>query len=218
MKITGPIELIKKSVQIFFEKKNLIYFLKIYSPLIPFAVISAIQNYLNTSNYPLVSWVSGMLLFIGVASLIVYFWVGLAGIYAISGVYSGNILSIKGVYEAAWHSLWKFSLLSILLFLILLGGTLLLIIPGIIFGIWYSFSKFAFVDGSGIKDSLTRSKRLVVGKFWKIFGRLIVFGLFAALAQILIGSIPYGIGSLIITLFGALFVLPSYLLYRELSI
>lgn len=211
--------MIKKSVSIFFEKKNLIYFLKIYSPIAPFAVINAIQSYLIKINYPLFSWVSGAFLLIGAVSLLVYFFVGLAGIYAVQGVVSGNTLSIKGVYQAAWANLWKFSLLAILIFLITVGGTLLLIIPGIIFGVWFTFSNFIFVEKNpGIKASLTASKKIVSGRFWQVLGRIIVFGIFFVLVQIVTSIIPFGIGSILTEVAGALFILPSFLLYKQLNV
>lgn len=208
--LSPPIELVKKSLKIFFEKKNLIYFLKVYSPMIPFAVISVAQQYFT--------WISGAFLVVGLISLVVYFLVGLAGIYAVQGVVSGNVLSIKGTYEAAWANLWKFSLLAILIFLITLGGTLLLIIPGIIFGVWFAFSRFVFVDKNiGVKASLSASKALVKGRFWKVFGRLIVFGIFFILIEIVTGIVPFGLGSILTGVAGALLLLPSYLLYKELS-
>lgn len=218
MELTSPIELIKRSVNLFFEKNNLVYFIKIYSLLLPFAILSAVQQYLTTTNYPLVSWISVAFILLGMVSLIVNFLVGLAGIYAIRGIISGNILSVRGVYEAAWANLWKFSLLLIAIFLIITGGFILLIIPGVIFSVWFAFSKFIFVDkNTGIKESLSQSRQLAKGRFWPIFGRLLVIGIFYILIQILMGLVPYGVGSVLISLAGAMFVLPYYLLYRELS-
>lgn len=218
MKLSGPIPLIKKSVNIFFEKNNLVYFLKIYSVLLPFSIFSMFQKGLSSSDYTSLSWTTGFYSIVGLISILVYFLVGLAGIYAVINVVNKSNLSVRATYKVAWKNIWKFSLLAILLFFIVMGGLILLIIPGIIFAIWYSFSRFVFVEKKvGIKESLSISKTLVVGKFWPILGRFIVFGLFMILVQMLLSIIPFGIGSLLVALLGGLFLLPSYLLFKELS-
>jgi len=218
MQLSGPLDLIKKSIRIFFEKKNLVYFLKIYSPLIPFALFSAFQKNFNNPFAQSSLWMSGLSLFGGLASLIVYFLVGLSGLYGVNAVVAGGIPDVRAVYRTAWKNLWKFSLLVMVTFLIVVGGIILLIIPGIVFGVWYSFSRFLFVEkNTGIKESLAGSKALVAGRFWKVFGRFFVFGLFAILVQIVAGIVPFGLGSVITTMVGALFILPPYLLYQELK-
>ncbi len=87
-----------------------------------------------------------------------------------------------------------------------------------IFAFWFTFSRFIYIDQSlGVKASLWASKRLVVGKFWKIVGRLFVFAIFGILGQILSSFVPQGLGTTVFTIFGGLFLLPYYLLYQELS-
>lgn len=220
MKLPGSIELIKKSIGIFFKKENMVYFLKIYLLLAPFSVFFLFQNkFFDIStglpyNLPL-----GIIF--GIVSLIyvlAQFFVGLAGIEAIRRVGMGKDYSIGQTFSFARKNLWKFSLLAVLVFLASLGGTILLIIPGIIFAIWFSFSKFVFVEQKlGVIDSMRKSRGLVKGRFWAILGRLIVFGLFSGLSVSLISVVPY-VGGVISTLVGVLFVLPSFLLYKELSV
>ena len=84
-------------------------------------------------------------------------------------------------------------------------------------------AKFIFIDqGLGIKASLSASRELLRGRFWSVFWRFLVFGLFFGLiggiALYLLSLIPYGIGSIISTLMGAFFILPYYLLFKELSV
>jgi hypothetical protein len=56
-----------------------------------------------------------------------------------------------------------------------LGGTLLLIIPGIIFAVWYSFTSYAVIFEvlKGL-NAMRASKSLVVGRWWPILWRLAV--------------------------------------------
>jgi hypothetical protein len=230
MQLSGPISLIKQSFQIFFEKKNLVYFLKIYAILIPFSIFSLYQNSLiniNTTNLGLnevslllskYGWLLGVGVIINLAYLVVSFWVSASGVVAVSGALTGTSMPVREVFSSAWKRLWPFSLLSILMGLIIGLGFILLIIPGIIFMVWFHFSSFELITkGKGIKDSLSGSKNLVAGKFWAVLGRLIVLGLLSALAGLIVSALPYGVGGMITTLLGALFILPYFLLYRELS-
>lgn len=220
MKLSSPIKIIRTSIEIFFQKKNMINFVKIYLPLVPFAIFSVwqqtnVKNMDQLNDPKLVS----LVLIVNLAYLIIYVWIWIAGVMGIRKVIRNEELEIRDIYKKAWEMVWKFSLLSLLIVLINFGGLILLVIPAIIFGIWYSFSKFIFLDrGLGIKESLKASKNLVTGRFWAILGRYIVFGLFTGLFGIVLAMLPFSLGGIITTIFGALFVLPYYLLYLELKV
>lgn len=227
--LSSPLKLIRESINIFFKKENLIYFLKIYAVLIPFIFASYIFDlYTNLgSNLDITSLYQGFglstlfLIFVPIvalAYLVVSFWVNAAGIIAVSGVLAGNKGEVREVFLIAWKKLWKYSLLSILVGLVVGFGFLLLIIPGIIFLVWYYFSGFEFMTKeTGIGAAMGASKKLISGRFFPILGRFIVFGLFGMLVQIIFSIIPWGIGSAISPIFGAFFIIPYFLLYKELS-
>ena len=212
-KLSSPVKLIKDSFKVFFEKKNLVYFASIYLLLIPFQILFYFQG--DVKSTPLI----GVVVLVNILYLFVYLLTLAAGISAIKRVVDKEPLDVKKTFVFAWKNLWKFSILVTLVFLATLGGVLLLIIPGIIFGVWLSFSNFVFIDkGLGAKASMGKSRELVKGKFWAVFGRLFIFGLFSGLAGGVVSVIPFGIGSALVALAGALFMLPSYLLYKELSV
>lgn len=229
-KLSGPIDLIRRSVNIFFEKSNLITFVKLYAFLVPFQIFFIYQDYfinsqskiLNTVNpqdvivkYP---WFMVSIILVNLLFTIFSFWINLAGIKTVAGVVDGKNKSLKEVLKSSFKLLWPFSLLSILVGLIELGGFILLVIPGIIFMVWFGFAKFIFVgENKNIKESIKQSKLIVRGKFWPVLGRTIVFDLFIIIIQMAFTLIPYGVGSLVSQLFGALIILPYYLLYKELS-
>ena len=92
---------------------------------------------------------------------------------------------------------------ALLQFLTILGGCLLLIIPGIIFMVWYAFSQLSVVlDGQLGKNALHFSHNLVRGRFFQVISRLItgpvlialsysiLFGGFLALLGLIIGFDP----------------------------
>jgi hypothetical protein len=229
--LSSPIKLIKESFNIFFEKKNLPYFMKVYAPLIPFQLFFLYQNYFVATQsqalgvtdatsvlnrYP---WFLATVIAVNIVFVVVSFLVSMAGIKAINGVTGKKVLPLKELFRTSLKRLWPFALLVVVLTLIEFGGLLLLIIPGILFAVWYGFAKFVLVtEGKGVRKSLAGSKKLVEGRFWKVFGRMAVFVLFALLIQMLFAVVPYGIGSLIAQLFEALIVLPSFLLYKELAV
>lgn len=229
IKLSGPIDLIKQSFIIFLKKENLIHFLKIYLVLVPFSIFLVVEDFFIKSNpnglnlpgllqfFNNSGWLFGIGFLIGFIYLIISFWITVAGIKVIIGVVENNILSVKETFKFALQKLWKFSLLMILFGIMVGFGGILLIIPGLYLFITCYFSKFILIkEDVGVLTSLGRSQNLVKGKFWAVWGRMIVLGLFSFVSEIIFSLIPYGIGSVLITLFGALFVLPSYLLYREL--
>jgi hypothetical protein len=227
-KLSSPIDLIKRSVSIFFERKNLVYFLKIYAFLLPFTVFSLIQDRFfdfsaqdasdPTQFFSKYAWMILPAVIIAIAGLVFSFWVRVAGIFAIDKVVSGMVLPIKETFGTAWKMLFKFSLLDIILGMVTVIGFILLIIPGFIFLIWFLFSEFELVTkGTGIRQSMSNSKKLVSGRFWAVTGRLLVFFLFMSLISIILSLMPFGIGSVLNTLGGPLFAIPFFLLYKELS-
>jgi hypothetical protein len=218
-KLSSPFDLIKKAVDIFVKKENLIFLIKIYTPIAFFSLISVAQSFLpeTVRNSTSIGLVIGVGL-LQILSFLTGVLVTASGIIALRKVVDGDELSFKKTYKSAWKNYWIFLLLSITLALIYLLGFVLLLIPGLLFVVWFAFSKFIMIEKSvGIKESLLRSKGLAKGNYWKILGRLMAFGGFMILAEIILSVIPYGAGSIVASLCGALFMLPTYLLYKELD-
>jgi len=88
--------------------------------------------------------------------------------------------------EVSYADFWRpqsrfwFYVLATLLYGLIIGvGTLLLIVPGIIFGLMFMFYGYVMVEkGLGPIDALKESKRLTDGVKWKLFlFSLLVIGL-----------------------------------------
>lgn len=228
--LSSPTGLIKESFNIFFKKENLVFFLKIYAPLVPFAIFFYFQDsYINkfTQNldisnisnvFSTLGWLPVLSLVIGLGFLIISFWTSAAGIKGVAEIVGGGQRDVRTTYQFAWRKLWIFSLLSIVVGFLVGLGFLLLIIPGIILMVWYHFSAYELLTKDvGVRAAMGGSKHLVSGRFWPVFGRIIVFGLFGILVKIFFGIFPSGLGSIIQPLSGPLIILPYFLLYRELS-
>ncbi|KKR86138.1 MAG: hypothetical protein UU32_C0021G0004 [Candidatus Woesebacteria bacterium GW2011_GWB1_41_10] len=216
---------IKGAVEIFLKKKNFIYFLKIQAFLLPLAFISFVWSLILTfkaenlaqslSTNPVFMFSSVLL---NLLNAVIYLFVTVASIEAIRRVSENSSLSVQEAFLVAKAKAWKFLLIGILKGAILLIGFLLLIIPGIIFSVWFAFSGMEIVlNKTGVKESLLKSKALVIGRFWPVLGKLFVIGIFVTVLQIIFTILPYGIGNLMSPVFGILFLLPIYLLFKELE-
>ena len=216
---------IKGAVEIFLKKKNFIYFLKIQAFLLPLAFISFVwsliltfkaENLAQSLSTNSVFMFSSVLL--NLLNAVIYLFVTVASIEAIRRVSENSSLSVQEAFLVAKAKAWKFLLIGILKGAILLIGFLLLIIPGIIFSVWFAFSGMEIVlNKTGVKESLSKSKALVIRRFWPVLGKLFVIGIFVTVLQIIFTILPYGIGNLMSPVFGILFLLPIYLLFKELE-
>ncbi len=114
-----------------------------------------------------------------------------------------------------------FVVLLLLLGLLITGGTLLLILPGILFTVWFFFCHYILAE-EGLRglQALERSRQLVRGHWWAVFGRFALLLLIALSTAILTARLPV-IGaalnfafSLLLTPFSLLYY---YLLYQDLK-
>ncbi|MFZ2190062.1 MAG: hypothetical protein WAV48_04740, partial [Candidatus Magasanikiibacteriota bacterium] len=86
---------------------------------------------------------------------------------------------------------------SIVTSLAVFGGLLLLIVPGIIFAIWFTFSLYsvAIEETSGV-EAMRHSKQLVSGRwsdtFWRLLAPGFVFGLLMIIIQFIVNW-PLGV-------------------------
>lgn len=109
------------------------------------------------------------------------------GIIATMGI---AVIVSQGLHgeTMAWYTALRYSLSKLLTaigtwvlgLLIIMGLTLLLIIPGLIQAFYYTFSIYAVaLRNVGGKTALDYSKRLVQGQWWRIFGIVLLFNLIA---------------------------------------
>lgn len=114
----------------------------------------------------------GLLGFIGV---ITSFMAALALIFALQG----NV-QFGEAYRLALRRFWSYGWLAILSGFVTLGGFVMLIVPGIIFSIWFIFAIYIFaLEGEKGMDALLRSREYVRGCWLQVFGRQVVLILLA---------------------------------------
>jgi cobalamin synthase len=138
-------------------------------------------SYVSSSFFPI-----NLILILGLSFLSL--WQAVALFYAVKD--REQRLGFKEAFTKALPKLWPYLLTSILVGLAVIGGLILLIIPGIIFAFWFFFAEYLVIaeDLSG-KAALSRSKQLMKGKIGAVFARTFVVGLIIGLIYWIIGLI-----------------------------
>jgi len=109
-----------------------------------------------------------------------------------------------------YRTFWKYLGVCVLSVLAFVGGLILLIVPGIIWAVRFSFSSFIVVDTKvGPVAAMKESYAITKGSFWKVLLFWITIGLFN-----LLGLIALGIGLLVTV---PVSTLASVYVYRLLS-
>ncbi len=122
-------------------------------------------------------------------------FISIALVMAINGLLKQEKVDMKAIYNASYSKILSYIWISILVTLATLAGTLLLIIPGIIFSIWFSFSLYILIlEELKGTQALSASRELVRGYFWPVLWRWIA---------------PYFVYGLLLTV---IFVIPIYLI------
>jgi len=158
-----------------------------------------------------------LIIFLGfLGGAIIYSWLTMSALYTIKK--REQKLSIGQALREGWSRWLSYLWISSLVSLCVAGGTILLIIPGIIFFVWFAFSPYLLVD-QDIKgtNALSESRELVRGYWWPVFGRLILITLIAIGLSAALGFIPF-VGKLIVQLLVIPFILVFYfILYEDLK-
>lgn len=109
------------------------------------------------------------------------------GVYLLMKVESTEM--VKSIFAKTQSLFWPYFVLSLLVGIIVMLWTLLFIFPGIIMGIFYMFSLYAFLfAGQRGKQAMKFSKQLVQGYWWAVFGRLCFLILIIIIFSALLGT------------------------------
>jgi hypothetical protein len=133
----------------------------------------------------------------------------------------------NGSYRKSVSFFWPFLWVSILSGLAVIGGFIMLIVPGIILSIALGFSRFiVIVENRRGLNVLTQSRAYAKGYWWAILGRYVLLGLCFAAVMLVIdlpitlllgkvtGALIYAILLLFITPFSFVYL---YNIYKNLA-
>lgn len=162
---------------------------------------------------------AGIIIFV-----ILFLWAQVSLIYSIVD----EKLSIKEAYGKSRTMIWDYVVLSFLVGLVVLGGFVLFIIPGIILSAYLTFSIYALVnEGDKETNALLKSYEYVKGHWWAVFGRILFIALVFMVAIWLIegffgllglrGSIVKAWTNVLSLFFAPLATIYYYLIYKNLK-
>jgi hypothetical protein len=159
--------------------------------LIVFLIVNLLGALLGALVGPSAS-VSGLVALIAAAvSLVGTFWLQGALVYAVDDVRDGRIDSSVGeLFERVQPYLGTLILTGILAGLGIALGFVLLIVPGLILLTWWCLIVPVIVlEGKGVGESFGRSRELVRGHGWTVFGIVILAVIGSAIASGIIQSV-----------------------------
>lgn len=200
--------------------------------LIPVGIIAFLGAlvYFFVNNDNIANGLYLVLVVLGVAAILFFIVVMYIARIAANIIVQHNNpkLTFKEAFMMAKAKAWTFLGTSLLATLFIFLWTLLLVIPGIIMGIYYAFVTWMVLEEnlSG-SQALKRSKSLVKGYWWAVFGRLILpssvllvaLGIlsFFMVAEDGTGQSSYDLISQIISLAATpFFIAYSYNIYKSL--
>jgi len=171
----------------------------------------------------------GLLIFLAILFFVFIFitqaWGQTALLYAIKD--SQERIGVMESYRRGWQKIFSFWWISLLAGIIIMGGFLLLIVPGILFATWFSLAVFILIT-ENLKgmNALLKSKEYVKGRWGEVFWRFFFIGavsLIISLISTLIFNllkIPYGseISRFVVGLFLTPLVMTySFLVYSNIK-
>ena len=156
--------------------------------------------------------------------VLVSLWIQAATIFVIDS--SETKPSASDALAKGWPLVLPMFVVALLTGLAILGGLILLIIPGIIFAVWFIFSNLIVVlEGKRGTEALKASKSLVTGRWGAVFGRfvLLVLSILAILIVIgIVAALFRGLGFVVSAVFSSFLITPLeaiflYVLYKDLK-
>lgn len=177
--LIGVKSLIKESWSLYIKNFGLLTKIVVWLiiPVILFSILSALD--LNPAVLIPINF------FLSVISFLLGLWISIVLIIIINNLWNKTKIDLKQTYETSYSKILSYLWVSILANLAIFGGILLLIIPGIIFAVWFAFCAYILIieNIKGVQ-ALQASKNLVQGYFWPIFWRwfatYFVYGLLIA--------------------------------------
>lgn len=158
-------------------------------------IVYAIVNLLNALVASVIGHGTGIALLLilvtDVVSLVGTFWLQGALVYAVDDVRDGKVDTTVGqIFERVRPYLWTLILAGVLAALGIALGILLFIVPGLILLTWWCLMVPVIVlEEKHVGEAFSRSRELVRGHAWTVFGVVIVAGLLSGIAAGIIQAI-----------------------------
>lgn len=125
-----------------------------------------------------------------IASLIFAIYIGVLSQLGTYGLLKDRVSKIMDVFNFGKKNFWGFIWVSLLTGILVMLWTLALIIPGIIFGVYYSLSLYVFIfeEKKGYA-AIKRSKELIKNYWWSFVVRMVIFSVIIMITYVILGAI-----------------------------
>jgi hypothetical protein len=125
----------------------------------------------------------------GIVGIIAAFLLQAALVKAVEDVRDGRVdLSFSETLQAARPAVGRVALASILAGIAIAIGLVLLIVPGLfLLTIWCMIVPVIVLEGAGVGDAFERSRALVRGHGWQVFGTLVLVFVVLLVASLVLG-------------------------------
>ena len=132
-----------------------------------------------------------------VVSLVGTFWLQGALVFAVDDVRDGKIdTTIAEVFERVRPYLGTLILAGVLAALGIAVGLVLLVVPGLVLLTWWCLIvPVVVLEGKQVGEAFSRSRELVRGRGWTVFGVVVITAILTAIASAIIQSIFSFLGS-----------------------
>ncbi|MBI4065111.1 hypothetical protein HY409_01980 [Candidatus Gottesmanbacteria bacterium] len=215
--LAPPISLLRQALGVYLSKKYQawFFFLGLLPTIVSFLLSFSIAFFQGTFSE--IAFVLVLLLIIGAlitAIVSIWYYVFLYRFIVIA--VQGESIDIGQLAGQAWKRIAKLITTNIMMMLFILLGLILLIIPGLVFIVWYYFAPIIAIIEDPKIDALKESKNLVRGTFWPVTGRIVIFSCVAIVPSVLLQQLsPYL--SLMWQIFAPYFTLLTFLFYLDLK-
>ncbi len=149
-----------------------------YGPFFIFSSLLNAQALFSELNQPglFLSFgflMSGMIL--AILGFSAHVFQNLAIAFFVSQSVQGEALALKETLKKTLKYLWVAIGTSLLGWSMILGWSLLFLVPGLIYSVYYAFSLYAVaLRAQSPKNALKYSRSLVQGRWWRVFGLMIL--------------------------------------------
>jgi len=111
--------------------------------------------------------------------------------FAVSETYLGRRISVREAYRRMWPLIWRLLGTMILVAIVILLGTSMCLIPGLLVWVWFAITTpIVALERSWGPTAMDRSYRLVSGHWWRVLGALILLQLIIIVATVAISILP----------------------------
>lgn len=157
------------------------------------------------------------LLLIGIVVVCLFSFLSNIAMYHV--IRSESIVGVKSAYGYAWSKFGSFLWVAVLSSLAIMGGMMLLFVPGIIASVALSFTIFVLMtEEIGGYGALVRSWQYVHGHWWAVVWRFIALSFVVGIISSILGAISMGALSLLVSvIITPITATYTYVLFKNLK-